>query len=126
SRFSARSMARRIEDSRSHCESQARQASSVAMERVPLRSRAVASVGYDADTRALVVEFSSGRVYRFRDVPASVYDSLLRVPNKGVYVARSINGRYEYEDVTRPAVPEEANDLEGLLQASLLSKGKGL
>jgi hypothetical protein len=47
-------------------------------------------------------------------VPASVYDWLLRVPNKGVYVARSITGRYAYEDGTHPPAAQDAADLEAL------------
>jgi len=89
------------------------------MDRVPLRSRAVVSAGYDAEARTLEVEFSSGRVYRFRDVPAAVHEWLLRVPNKGVYVARNINGRYAFEDVTHPGAAESAPDIEALLEASL-------
>ena len=93
-----------------------------AMERTPLRSRAIVSAGYDAETRALEIEFSSGRIYRFSDVPAGVYEWLVRVPNKGIYIARSITGRYAYEDVTNP--PDGAHaDLESLLAASL-SGGK--
>jgi hypothetical protein len=91
-----------------------------AMERIPLKSRAVVSAGYDAETSALEIEFSSGRVYRFSNVPVGVYEWLLRVPNKGVYVTRSITSRYPYEDVTTlPAA--EATDLEALLEGSLRS-----
>jgi hypothetical protein len=90
---------------------------------VLLKSHAVTSAGYDAETRTLEIEFSSGRVYRFSDVPASVYAWLLRVPNKGVYVTRSITGRYAYEDLTRPGSDDTA-DLEALLEASLAGSGE--
>ena len=90
-----------------------------AMERVPLESRAIASAGYDAEACVLEIEFSSGRVYRFRDVPAGVYDWLLRVPKKGLYVSRSIVSQYPYEDVTDGCTAEEPDDLEGLLERSL-------
>jgi len=89
------------------------------MDRVPLESHAVVSAGYEAETRTLELEFSSGRVYRFSDVAATVYEWLLRVPNKGVYVTRNITGRYAYEDVTLPSGCEDAADLEALLEASL-------
>jgi hypothetical protein len=95
------------------------------MERVPLQSRAVASAGYDAETCALEIEFTSGRVYRFSDVPAGVYDWLLRVPNKGVYVARSVTNRYAYEDVTCQPAAEDAADLEALLEGSLSGGSAG-
>jgi len=89
------------------------------MERLPLRSRAVVSAGYDAETRVLEIEFSTGRLYRFSDVPESVYEWLLRVPNKGVYVTRNINGRYAHQDITDPPPADDTRDLEALLAASV-------
>jgi hypothetical protein len=70
------------------------------MERSPLASSSVASVGYDDATQMLEIEFRSGRIYQFVEVPRGVFDWLLRTPNKGSYVARMINGRYRYSDVT--------------------------
>lgn len=95
------------------------------VERVPLTSRAVASAGYDADTQTLEIEFTSGRVYRYSKVPAGVYDWLLRVPNKGLYVARSITERYDYVDITHPVAASEEGDLEALLEASVRGGGEG-
>lgn len=59
-----------------------------------MQSGALASVGYDAESEALEIEFRSGRVYRYEQVPASVHDWLLRAPNKGIFVTRQIVGRY--------------------------------
>jgi len=70
------------------------------MERVPLESTAVRSAGYDAASSTLELEFNSGRIYQFENVPISVYQWLLRTPNKGSYVARMINPRYAYRDIT--------------------------
>lgn len=70
------------------------------MERSPLASSSVASAGYDDSTRVLEIEFKSGRIYQFDDVPRGVFDWLLRTPNKGSYVARMINGKYRHRDVT--------------------------
>jgi hypothetical protein len=91
------------------------------VERLPLESRAIASAGYDAETRVLELEFSSGRVYRFREVPAGVYEWLLRVPKKGLYVSRSVTSQYAFEDVTDQPTAEEPADLESLLERSLRS-----
>jgi hypothetical protein len=73
------------------------------MERSPLASSSVASVGYDDATQVLEIEFRSGRIYQFANVPRGVFDWLLRTPNKGSFVARMINGRYRYSDVTSEA-----------------------
>jgi hypothetical protein len=89
------------------------------MERSPLPWRAILSA-YDATNRALEIEFASGRVYRFEDVPQSVYEWLLRAPSKGGYVTRMINQRYAYRDVTEVA-PADARDLADVLRESLRS-----
>ena len=86
------------------------------MQRTPLKSRAVISAGYDPATRALELEFHTGRVYRYRDVPEGVYQFLLRTESKGGYVNRMIQDRYEFEEVSRAA---PAQDVLAALQASL-------
>jgi KTSC domain-containing protein len=88
------------------------------LERLPVESKAIVSVGYDDEGRCLELEFRSGSVYRYRDVPRSVYEWLLRTPNKGVFVARQITGRYAFESVPAiAATPEE--QLEAALRQSL-------
>lgn len=85
------------------------------MERKPLESTAVRGAGYDDESEELEVEFRSGRIYVFSNIPRSVYDWLLRTPSKGAYVSRIVN-QYDYREVT-PASPEP--DLEAALKASL-------
>ena len=74
-----------------------------AVMRQPVMSRALRSVGYDAEAEVLEIEFHSGSVYAYEGVPSSVYEWLLRVPNKGVFVSRQIVGRY-----TERALPSRA------------------
>jgi hypothetical protein len=89
------------------------------MERTKFASTSVASAGYDAATRVLEIEFSSGRIYQFEGVPQGVFDWFVRTPSKGSYVSRMINDRYPYRDVT-PASPSNAEvDLIQQLQESL-------
>jgi hypothetical protein len=64
------------------------------VQRQPVESRALRSVGYDAEAEELEIEFQSGSVYAYERVPRSVYDWLMRIPNKGVFVTRQIVGRY--------------------------------
>jgi hypothetical protein len=88
------------------------------MERTPLASSAVASAGYDDATLVLEIEFTSGKIYQYEAVPRSVFDWLLRTPNKGSYVARMISDKYAYRDATAPA-PTEEHDLMKQLQESV-------
>ena len=88
------------------------------MERTPLTSSAVASAGYDDATLVLEIEFNSGKIYQYEAVPRSVFEWLLRTPNKGSYVARMISERYAYRDTTAPVNAEEP-DLMQQLQDSV-------
>ena len=89
-----------------------------AVQRLPVESRALASVGYDSATRELELEFRSGRVYGYVGVPESVYDWLMRARNKGVFVTRQIAGRYAERSLPG-AGAEPAESLEASLLASL-------
>lgn len=86
------------------------------MERLPVESKAIRSMGYDAETRTLEVEFSSGRVYAYDGVEPSLYEWLLRVPSKGAVFNRMVKDHHPERDVT-PAAP--AVDLVALLARSL-------
>ena len=72
------------------------------MERTPVESSVIASVGYDGETATLEVEFHRGRVYQFLDVPSSTAAWLMRVPDKGSFFNRKIRDCYSYRDVTPP------------------------
>lgn len=83
-----------------------------------MQSRAIRSVGYDPERCELEIEFHSGQVYAYAEVPQSVYDWLLRAPNKGIYVTRQIVGRYPERALSRP-VATEPDALEQALRDSL-------
>jgi hypothetical protein len=64
------------------------------MDRTPVRSTNIKSVGYDKPSLALEVEFHTGSVYRYSNVPELVYRGLLSAPSKGRYFAARIKDRY--------------------------------
>jgi hypothetical protein len=64
--------------------------------RIHVESSSVASVGYAAEVRALEIEFRSGAVYRYFDVPAEIYGALLVAESKGAYFNRAVKGRFGY------------------------------
>lgn len=66
------------------------------MRRVPVESRAVASVGYDREHATLEIEFIDGDVYQYFLVPASVHREFLASDSLGNYFAAHIRNRYEY------------------------------
>jgi hypothetical protein len=53
------------------------------MQRTPLTSSHLASVGHDPDTNTLEVEFKSGKVYQYTGVPRSDFQKLISMPSSG-------------------------------------------
>jgi hypothetical protein len=55
------------------------------MPRQPVDSSMLASVGYDAATRTLELEFNSGHVWQYFEVPEKVYRQLMASSSHGGY-----------------------------------------
>jgi hypothetical protein len=58
----------------------------------PVASSLLASVAYDADQCLLQLEFHSGALYHYFDVPPSIYRQLMAADSKGSYFNHSIRG----------------------------------
>jgi hypothetical protein len=56
----------------------------------------ISRFGYDASTSVLAVEFKSGGVYEYFDVPAAVFEQMQAASSKGQFLAHNIKGRYRY------------------------------
>jgi hypothetical protein len=55
------------------------------MERTRVSSSNLRSVGYDPEELILEIEFHSGGVYRYFNVPLHKYEALMRASSKGTY-----------------------------------------
>lgn len=64
------------------------------MRRKRVKSSSLLSVGYDPGSRLLEVEFGSGAVYQYADVPPERHRNLLRAASLGRYFNRYIRDRY--------------------------------
>lgn len=64
------------------------------MRRSPVSSSAISSVGYDRKEKTLELEFSSGGVYDYYEVPPKVYAALMSAESKGRFISEQIRGRY--------------------------------
>jgi len=64
------------------------------MERYPVASSNVHSVGFDSASGTLEVEFNSGGLYQYLNVPQSVYVAFMRASSKGRYLNDHIKDRY--------------------------------
>lgn len=66
---------------------------------MPVDSTTMRSVGYEARSRILEIEFDSGAVYQYLGAPARVYEQLIAAESKGRYFNREIRDRYQYVEV---------------------------
>lgn len=62
------------------------------MDRDPVSSSLLASVGYDPDDQVLEVELQDGKVYQYSDIPEETYRELLTAGSLGRYFNRHIRG----------------------------------
>ena len=73
------------------------------MKRVRLVSSMIAAAGYDPATRVLELEFATGAVYQYSDVPLDVYRSLLDAPSRGRFFHSRIRGAFRCHRVAPEA-----------------------
>ncbi|UOQ76714.1 KTSC domain-containing protein [Hymenobacter sp. 5516J-16] len=70
------------------------------MQRRPIRSTSLKAVGYDAATLTLEIEYRHGGLVRYTGVPAAIYEALLHIPGKAMFVEQVVErGGYTREQV---------------------------
>ena len=62
-----------------------------------VKSSNIVSVGFDSSRSILYVKFGGSGVYRYFDVPASVFEALLAAASHGKYLNAAVIGRFRYE-----------------------------
>lgn len=61
----------------------------------------IISVGYNNNTADLFVKYLGHRIYRYRAVPASVVEALLRAPSASTFVSEHVDRNFEAEAYKR-------------------------
>lgn len=70
------------------------------MNRIPVSSSNLRSVGYDEQTHTLEVQFTHGGIYQYSGVPASIYRNLMSAGSKGSFFDRYIRkGNFPYRQI---------------------------
>ncbi len=64
------------------------------MQRTPVSSSNIVSIGYDDSSSTLEIEFTKGEVYQYAGVPQSVYDALMSASSHGIYFNANIKAVY--------------------------------
>jgi len=65
-----------------------------AMQREAVKSSNLKAVGYDKKMLVLEIEFDTGSVYQYANVPEAVYVGLKAAPSKGRFFAARIKDSY--------------------------------
>ena len=66
------------------------------IQRQPVASTNVASIGYSRQLHALEIEFARGAIYRFFGVQPRVYRDFMAAESKGHFIAENIRGKYRF------------------------------
>jgi hypothetical protein len=64
--------------------------------RTPVDSSVLVSVGYDHDSLVLETELTSGKIYQYFDLPESVFLELMRADSLGTYYNKNIRNNYRW------------------------------
>lgn len=70
------------------------------MERTPVSSSNLASIGYDETSATLEVEFQNGGLYQYQGVPKDVHEGLMNAGSKGTYFDQNVKkAGYQYAKI---------------------------
>ena len=68
----------------------------VTMNRQPVSSSNLVSVGYDSSYQTLEIEFNNGAIYQYFDVPQFEYEGLMQAESHGGYFHANVRNNYRY------------------------------
>lgn len=69
------------------------------MERYSVASSNIASIGYDAPSQTLEIEFQNGTIYQYYGVSENIYEQLMQEGSKGRFLNTYIKNAYGYSRV---------------------------
>ena len=74
------------------------------MERQPVQSCNLKSVGYDNNLKNLEIEFHSGLIYQYQNVPSQIFANLLSAQSTGTFFTDKIKNRYRSKRLDKVTV----------------------
>jgi hypothetical protein len=69
------------------------------MYRISVNSSNIKSIGYDVQSAVLEVEFTSGDIYQYFNVPEHLYQQFLRASSHGSFLNDNIRYNYRYQKI---------------------------
>ncbi len=61
-----------------------------------VKSSNIAKASFDGNTRTMQIEFTTGGVYAYDDVPHEVYNEMCEAESVGRYFQANVRGRFKY------------------------------
>jgi hypothetical protein len=77
--------------------------------RQPVKSSQIHSVGFDVEKGVLEVQFLTGDVYRYADVPAETYKAFIEAQSIGRYFGLQIRGKFKFVKIGPTNLQEESS-----------------
>src|SRR5574338_19586 len=82
------------------------------MQRIPVESSDIVSIGYDPKAQVLEIEFKEDRIYQYFDVEQRIYDLFMATDSFGEYFYAHINKHYRYKRIDgAPETPQSTGKL---------------
>ncbi|MDI6734790.1 MAG: KTSC domain-containing protein [bacterium] len=69
------------------------------MNRQPVISSNMRTIGYDSKSQTLEIEFHSGDIYQYFNVPESIYNALMSASSHGSYFHHYIKDQYRWTKI---------------------------
>ncbi|MEK7152551.1 MAG: KTSC domain-containing protein [Patescibacteria group bacterium] len=69
------------------------------MDRLLVNSSNIITVGYDKAAKILEIEFQSGNIYQYLEVPEPLYQGLMTASSKGQYFHDNILKEFDFREV---------------------------
>ena len=66
-----------------------------------VKSSTIRAIGYDGADRTLRVEFNSGGLYNYKDVPRASYDAMMAAESVGKFFAANIKPHFKFERIEK-------------------------
>lgn len=62
-------------------------------------STVIQSIGYNGEKQLLIVQFVSGAVYHYKDVPPGIYKTFKSSKSKGVYFNDHVKDKFYFDRI---------------------------
>lgn len=67
---------------------------------LPVKSSQVESIGYDPMTRTLAINYKSGSLYHYHEVPTVVFTDMQKAESVGKFIHANIKLKYKFTNTT--------------------------